>query len=169
MKKKRVFVVLTAFLILFLTGWRMWPHTFQGITSSEEEAWREIAIHVSEMEISDGMPVIEVYKLAITSPEDGHYASVMSILEGTSYRSDFRNLLPWKSSSLGSDEKNITYSATVTLIGENGDIRELFFADNHLAGISKDRQNGFRRYHPTDPSTLNQIADYTIKHGKGNV
>ena len=104
--------------------------------------------------------------MAIISPENGHYASDMSILEGISYRSDFRNLLPWKSSSLGSNEKNITYAATVTLIGENGDIRKLFFADNHLVGISKDQQNGFNRFHPTDRSTLDQNADYAIKHGE---
>ena len=165
MKKKCVFLVLAAVLILSLTGWRMWPHTFRAITSSEEETFREISIHLTEMGVSDGRPVIKMYKLVIDAPDDEHYTAVMSILEGTSYRSDFRNVLPWKSSSLGSNSGKITHSATVTLIGENGDICEIFFADNHLVGLLKNRQNGFNRYHPSDRSTLDQIADYTIEHG----
>lgn len=166
MKRKRTFSVIVTVLTLFLIGWRMWPHTFRMITSTDDTAFHTISIHVSEMGISDGTPVVEFYQLMIDDPEDEHYTAVMSILEGTGYRSDFRNIIPWKDSSFGSDSnRNISHSAMVILTWENGNSCELFFVDDRLVGLSKDQQNGFTRYHPTDRSTLDQITTYTIEHG----
>ena len=162
MKRKHVLIVLLAAVLLFLIGWRLWPHSFRAIAS--EEAFSEISIQVSETGLSDGAPVINFYQLVIDGPENEHYAAVLSILEGTGYRSDFRNLL-WKSDSLGSDSETASRFAAVTLTGESGTVWTAFFPDSRVVGISQNQHSGFLRYHPADHSVSDRLAAYAIEHG----
>lgn len=119
MKRKRIFLVIASVLVLSLIGWRMWPHTFRTITSSDEEVFHTISIQVCEIGISDCTPTIDFYQLKIETPKDEHYTAIVSMLEDTDYRSDFRNLLPWEISSVGSESDTTTYSAIVTMTWGN--------------------------------------------------
>ena len=141
MKRKRIFLVIVSVLVLFLIGWRMWPHTFRTITSSGEEVFHTISIFVCERGFSDGTPTMDFYQLKIESPKDEHYTTIVSMLENTDYRSDFRNMLPWKISSVGSGSDTITYSAIVDMTWGNDDSCTLVFVGDRQVSLTDTREN----------------------------
>ena len=166
MKKKRILTTFAAILIAVLCAWRLWPHSLKSILGVNEEAFNTITITVSEFGIVNHAPEIDSYCLDISSPNDENYASIMSIIQNTEFRSDFRNLLPWDILSVDSGSKNITHSANIMLTwGDTNDVARISFHGDRIVSFDMSGKTEYLVYHPTNRTTLNEIATYIKENG----
>ena len=161
MKKKRILTTFAAILIAVLCAWRLWPHSLKSILGVNEEAFNTITITVSEFGIVNHSPNIDSYRLDVSSPNDDNYVPVMSIIQNTKFRSDFRNLLPWDILSVGSGSKNITHSANMMLTwGDADDVAHISFHGDRVVSFYISGKTEYLVYHPTNRTILNEIATY---------
>ena len=166
MKNKRILTASVAVLVALLCVWRLWPHSFRNILDINEELFGTITVQVSEFGVSNGSPNIDVYCLDISSSEDKNYASFMSIIQSTKFRSDFRNLLPWDLLTVSSGSENITHSAYMMLTWGNGsDACYISFHGDRIVSFDISGKTEYLIYHPTDRTTLNQIVTYIKENG----
>ena len=168
MKKKRIFTIVATAIVLLACVWRMWPHTLKEILSTGKRPFDTVSVQVSEFNILDNSPNIDVYRLEVTSPEDRNYMSFMSIIESTKFRSDFRNLLPWDVLSVSSGTKSITHSAVIMLTwgDSNDEVCHITFHSDRIVSFDVGGKTEFLVYHPTNRTILNQIVTYTKENGK---
>ena len=162
---KKILAIALAVQLAMLCAWRLWPHSLNRILDTDGEAFASVSVHVSEFGISGGSPVIDVYRLDISSAGDDSYAPFMAILQGTAFRQDFRNLLPWDILSVGSGQDNITHSANILFEWEDGGSCCLSFHGERIVSLDAGGETEYRIYHPTDRSALDQIAAYAKEHG----
>ena len=154
--KKRIFICV-AIVVLILSIWRMTPYSLRDCVDIGDEPFNTIWLHANETTIIDNSLNLERYTLDITSPEDKHYAAILSILESARFRSDFRNLIPWN--------VEVSFEDTVKIVLINlkwGDSNEeqgyITLADNNVVIVEKYEERLV--YHLTDATILNQIIDY---------
>ena len=165
--KKRILAFSAAVLLAVLCIWRLWPHSLQGILDTDGASFGAITVQVSEFGVDNGSPNIDVYRLDLPSPEDENHAAFMSILQGTKYRQDFRNLLPWDIRTVGSGSKNITHSAYIMLTwGEADNICYISFHGDNIISFDSGGNTEYRIYHPTDRTALNRIAAFIKANGE---
>ena len=93
--RKRLFIVGAAVLAAGLMTWRLWPRSLSQVLGAEPRQVRSMACSASVSGVSEGEAVIDSDLLQDLSPEQADFQAVMEILDGTGYRPDFRNLLPW--------------------------------------------------------------------------
>ena len=167
MNKKRILTIFAAVLIAALCLWRFWPHTLKDILDMNDAAFDTISVHVSEFGIADNAPRIDVYRLDLSSPDADSYAAVLSILQDTKFRADFRNLLPWDISTVDSGIKNISHSANVMLTwGEGDDSCYLSFHGERIVSFDIRGNTGYLIYHPTNRAVLTALAEYAKANGE---
>ena len=167
MNKKRILTIFAAVLMAALCLWRLWPRSFTNILDVDADAFRTISVHVSEFGITDNSPTIDVYRLDLPSPDADGYAAVLSILQDTSFRPDFRNLLPWDILTVGSGTKNITHSANVMLTwGDGDDSCYLSFHGDRIVSFDIRGNTGYLIYHPTNRAVLTALAEYAKANGE---
>lgn len=101
------------------------------------------------------------------SPADGAlYDQLLTLVEGTKFRQDIRNLLPWDINSVSSGRKNITHSANVMLTGaglEGG--CHISYHGSRIVSFSIEADSGFLVYHPVNRAALDQLVAFTKEHG----
>jgi|Cm1ome_4_1110797.scaffolds.fasta_scaffold02653_3 hypothetical protein len=167
MKKKRTLTIAIAMVVVLIGIWRICPHSLKDILNPNEKTFSTISVQVSEFGVSNNSPNIDVYKLEIASPQDENYESIVSIIESTKFRQDFRNLLPWNTLSVSSGSKNITHSAIVMLKwgSSNDEVCHITFHDDRIVSFSFGGSTEFLVYHPTNRTALNQIVEYTKENG----
>ena len=166
MKKKRILTICAAGLIALLCVWRLWPRTLNDILDIDEDLFSTITVQVSEFGVSNGSPYIDIYRLDIPSAEDDNYAPVMSMIQNTKFRSDFRNLLQWDVVSVGSGADKITHSANVMLTwGDSNETCYISFHGDRVVSFDISGKTEFLVYHPTKRKTLNELAVFIKENG----
>lgn len=99
MKKKLIIaiVILAAAALL----WCLWPHSFSHFIS-EESSVTALSVGVLIPGIENSRPVVDSYAMEISDPQSSELKAILEILATSRYRQDFRNLLPWGTSSISS-------------------------------------------------------------------
>lgn len=168
--RKRVLIVILAILTILLLGWRLWPHSLYDIFQIRQGSISSLSVSVTEsgvkIENHLGHPFINRYDLNALSSDSNDYSAILSILEDSQYRSDFRNLLPWAIN--GASSSNSKYSATITFCWSKTKTSygDLGFLSDEKVSVGSDGKNGCLIFHPTNRDTLDNLAAYLIEHGE---
>lgn len=178
--RKRLFIVGAAVLAAGLMTWRLWPRSLSHVLGAEPHQVRSMACSASVSGVSEGEAVIDSHTLQDLSPEQADFQAVMEILDGTDYRPDFRNLLPWpvrRVEAEGSHQSasvvlawgsGAAESAAITLQSDRQAVVSsvLILQGERQAEPSLDRvEEGLLIFHPTDRGTLNELTAYLQAHG----
>ena len=166
--KKRLKIAIAmifALLICSLFIWRLWPHSFTDVISTDESAITSITCTstISGLDGS-GTPFISNYALQSLEKGSEEFNAVLDIVKSCEYRPDFQNLLPWAitSYSFGGNK-----TAIVSLIwGDNpGDNGFLQFGVDGQVVVSVGSNKGFKVYYTTDDSILDTLVAFVQEHG----
>ena len=166
MKKKKTLVIILSLIAVALLAWRMWPHSLREIVGANSEPFDEICVSITEFGVDNGSLQMDVYKVEL-SPENGTpYDQLLSLIEGTKFRQDMRNLLPWDINTVSSGRKNITHSANIMLTGAGLDGGcHISYHGNQIVSFSIESDSGFLIYHPVNRAALEQLVAFTKEHG----
>ena len=171
MKKRKILktalLALAAVAVIALALWRLVPRSLGDVLNGDPGAVVSMAAQVAVTGISGGKAATDTYTLEALSPDSEHFAAILEILEGTNYRPDFRNLLPWPLTSVAAEGLKDGRSVMVFLVW--GDSLEssatLHLQTESQAVVSLGTEDGFRIYHPTDPEAHAALADYLEVYG----
>lgn len=166
--KKRLKIAIAmifALLICSLFIWRLWPHSFIDVISTDESAITSITCTstISGLDGS-GTPFISNYALQSLEKGSEEFNAVLDIVKSCKYRQGFQNLLPWAITSYSFGESK---TANISLIwgnnaGGNGYLQ--FGVDGQVVvGIGSSK--GFKVYHATDDSMLDTFVTFVQEHG----
>lgn len=162
--KTLVIVVLAVAAVAF--AWRMWPHSLGSVLESGDEPYGGISVRVTEFGTPDGSLSMESYRLDATSLEDDRYWGILSIVEGSKFRSDFRNLTPWGIDAVSSGPESIVYSASIVFADTEGNwTRHVTFHGDKKVSVNKGGDSGLLIFHPTDRGMLGQLVAYVKENG----
>lgn len=166
MKKKKVIVILLALIVAALFVWRIWPHSLREIIDANNEPFDEISVNITEFGVDNSSLQMDVYKVEMSPADGALYDQLLTLVEGTKFRQDMRNLLPWDINSVSSGRKNITHSANLMLTGaglEGG--CHISYHGSRIVSFSIEADSGFLVYHPVSRNALDQLVAYTKEHG----
>ena len=160
-------MIVAAALIIGLLVWRFWPHPLSSVISVEKSAVTSIACSASIGGVENGEPYIYSFTLSGLLPQDDGFEEIMEILDSSSYRQDFRNLLPWSIHSVGSDNTNNVLVADVVLVWGSGENESCFISmhSESMIAVSLRTESGLKVYHPTSREMLDTLAEYLQTHG----
>lgn len=166
MKKKKALAIILAIITVALLVWRIWPHSLREIIGANDEPFDEISVNITEFGVDNSSLQMDVYKVEM-SPADGSlYDQLLTLVEGTKFRQDMRNLLPWDINSVSSGRKNITHSANLMLTGAGLDHGcHITYHGNQIVSFSIEADSGFLVYHPVNRAALDQLVSFTKEHG----
>lgn len=170
MKKRLGIVIATvsALIVCSLLIWRLWPHSFEDVISTDESNITSLACTAAVGRINDdGTIYISNYGLQSLEKDEQDFTAVLDILKSCEYRQDFQNLFPWEITSVGSDSSR---SAQVFLAWGNNESCTcylVFNEDGHVV-VSLGANNGFKIYHAIDGSISDRLVDYVQSNGAEN-
>lgn len=166
MGKKKALIALALAVATLAFAWRLWPHSLGDILESGDEPYGAISVRVTEFGAPDGSLSMESYKLDAASLEDGRYWEILSIVEGSKFRSDFRNLMPWGVDTVSSGPENIVYSASIVFADAEGNwARHITFHGDRKVSVRNGGDSGLLVFHPTDRDMLGQLVAYVKENG----
>ena len=166
MKKKKVIVILLALIVAALLVWRIWPYSLREIIGANDELFDEISVNITEFGVDNSSLQMDVYKVEMSPADGALYDQLLTLVEGTKFRQDMRNLLPWDINSVSSGRKNITHSANLMLTGaglEGG--YHISYHGSRIVSFSIEADSGFLVYHPVNRAALDQLVAFTKEHG----
>lgn len=164
--EKKYFKLVILIVIFILCIWRFWPRTIEKIIPMELNSIRTISLQMTEFGTVNHDLKMDVYSLDKEISSDEESDVVLAVLDSTKYFSDFRNLLPWDVTSVGSGAKSITHSVIIKCTGSNPD--ETYYINFHgdrTVSIHSKYDSEFRIYHPVKRQTLYRLADYIKQNG----
>ena len=164
--RKKITVSIVIILIAALLGWRLLPHSFPSVISTQTSRATSLACNVSTSYVSNVSPAIDTYVLQSTSDEND-FKEIMKLLNSASYRQDFRNLLPWSITTVGSESN---CSANIMLVWGDTATESCFisFQSESIVSVAAGTEGDFQIYHPTDRTVLGRLIDYVQLHGEQN-
>ncbi|BAK97403.1 hypothetical protein OBV_02050 [Oscillibacter valericigenes Sjm18-20] len=165
---KRVLIVIFVITTILLLGWRLWPRSLYDIFRIEEGSISSLSVSVTEYGVKNGDAFMNQYLLSALSSDSNDFSAILSILENSQYRSDFRNLSPWDIDSVESGSGYIHYSAIITLCWSNTKIGggDLLFLNDKKVAVGLDAKNGYLIFRPANRKTLENLAAYLMEHGE---
>ena len=159
-RKKAGLAVLAAalFAAAALLAWRLWPHSLENITQIDSSRYTGVSA-VLLADDDDMIPGGDFYSLPRSRE---HLEPILKLLEGTGYRQDFRNLLPWPVTLVNLNDGD---SASIRLVcGETGEDVSLSADGGGMMLLPA--EDGFRIYHLTDKSVSVKLAAYLKQNGQ---
>ena len=171
MKARKIITItllaLAAVAVVALALWRLVPRSLADVIGQDPGAVISMAAQVTVTGVANGKSVSDAFTLNDLPPEIEHFAAILEILEGTNYRPDFRNLLPWPRNSVEADSRFDGRSVMVFLVWRDSleSSATLHLQTESQAVVSLGTEDGFRIYHPTDPEAHAALADYLEAHG----
>lgn len=175
MKKRKALKIsllaLAAVIVAALALWRLLPRSLADVLNADPGTVAGMAAQVTVTGVADGKSVSEAFTLDALPPESEHFRAILELLDSTGYRPDFRNLLPWRSSTGGMiDDRTVRVvfawgtdpARTCEMSLNRGDKVVVQW----WSGDGTDRVGRPQFYHPTDRSVKDALADYLIAHGE---
>lgn len=164
---KKCILLLLVILLLCLLVWRLTPHTFEQMTSSNTGDITSLAGIVTFSGVRAGAAYTESYTLQNVLPEDTTFEPILILLTTTRYREDFRNLLPWPVDAVSAGRAYDGRSVSLMLVwGPSADECCSLSLSGRQIVVSRPYHDGFLIYHPEDPELLNWLAIYLANNGK---
>lgn len=166
--KRGLKIAITAVLALLVCSlllWRLWPHSFADVISTDESTIISISCSSTISGVNDsGTPFATHHSLPSSEKGTEEFNAVLDIVKSCEYRPDFQNLLPWAitSYSFGGNK-----TAIVSLIWGNnpGDNGFLQFGVDGQVVVSVGSNKGFKVYHTTDDSILDTLVSFVQERG----
>lgn len=163
--RKRWIVIIGIFVIgLLACVWRLYPHDLSSLIPVRQNEITSLACAMNESGVESGKPYISSYELSELSPHDDSFEEIMEILDSSDYHQDFRNLLPWRIKSLGSDGSRTVSVLLVWGKGEN-ECCFLSMTDESKIAVSSGTESGLKLYHSTNRELINILSEYMRIHG----
>lgn len=167
MKKgvKVAIIVVLALLVCSFMLWRLWPHSFADVISTDESTIINISCSSTISGLNDaGTPFTTHHSLPSLEKGTDEFNAVLDIVKSCEYRPDFQNLLPWAITSYSFGESK---TANISLIWGNnaGDNGYLQFGVDGQVVVGIGSSKGFKVYHPTDDSMLDTFVTFVQEHG----
>lgn len=165
MKKKLIIAVAIVILTAAALLWRLWPHSFSHFIS-EGSSVTALSVGVLFPGIENSRPVVDSYAMEISDPQSSELKAILEILATSRYRQDFRNLLPWGTSSISSGKDD---PRSLTLVFMTGAQKEasvkIQFCGSRTVAVDFGRENKTYLYHPTDRTVLDRFTEYLKANG----
>ena len=162
--KKRIIAVSLMVVVLFLLVWRFRPVVFSDIAISSDEIPYSYNLTCTLYEFGEKA----TYNFDSREIEIDIWNDVLEILNSSSYRQDFRNLLPWGVRSVNSDRNYDGRTALLSIILENpkkGYIHVEFISCSLMIVQRSGDNAAFRVYHPTNHKTIDMLIEYIQTYG----
>ena len=165
MKQYIKWLKIPAVLLACLLLWRLWPCSYSAILPVEENSVISLSAFAG---INNAAGYNGFYRMDDVESGDARLQEITKIMNSSVYRQNFRNLLPWKSHEMFSDDN--CDGQTVRLLynpdDENGEYVAVDFISSSLIAVSVGERNGFRFYHPANPETIGQLLEYMRVHAR---
>lgn len=163
-----ILCILVLIPIALLIGvWRFWPQSFSDLITVDETSIISFSVHGMLDRLENGQPVIDMYHIDDTDQQNNTPDEIIEILETSSYRQDFRNLLPWGMDYVDADKNYDGRTVTVSFyIGNQKDeYIQIQFLSSSIIAVFGGGKSGFCVYHPTNHETIDQLVEYLQTHG----
>lgn len=150
-----------------LLTWRLWPNSFSTVMPADGNAVTQCSAIAMVSGLSDGQPFSETYWLDIPESQRQNVGEILHLLGTSSYRQDYRNLLPWGIEYVDADKNYDGHSVRVELVGgadQTQDI-DILFLSSSIIVVTNAGVPGFRIYHPTNRNTMYDLLEYVKLHG----
>ena len=168
--KKRIrliIVIIICALAICLIIWRFWPQSFSRAISVDENAIVRVSVHAMVNHFGIGPDTIDTYSIDDLNQPINMLEEIIEILNTSSYRQDFRNLLPWDLDYVDGEKNQDGRIVTVSFYMEKhkDDYAQIQFLSSSTIVVSSGGETGFRVYHPTNHETIDQLLEYIQTHG----
>ena len=159
-------IILIAFAV-YLVIWRFWPNSFSNTISVNENSIDRVSIHAMVNHFGMGQDTIDTYLIDDLNQPINMLEEIIDILNTSSYRQDFRNLLLWDLDYVDADKNYDGRTVTVSFFTKNpkDECAQIQFLSSSIIVVSSGRKTGFRVYHPTNRKTMDQLLEYVQMHG----
>ena len=161
---KKLLIIVAAIVICLLT-WRFWPQSLPNLISADETSITAFSSTVMVHRIENGQPITDTYSIN-TEQQSNEPSEILEILEKSSYRQDFRNLLPWDLNYVDADKNYDGRTAMLEFsVGNQKDEWvEIQFLSSSIIAVSVGGESEFRIYHPTNHVILDELVEYFQIH-----
>ena len=165
-KFKTILFIIIAVLLLSLVVWRLWPHSMEGIFSLDPNSASSITCTLMIGGIgTDSEPYTDFYNIQNATSEDEELRDIIDLLCASSYRPDFRNLLPWKITSAEADDSHDGRYVNISLRYADQYYRIFFFSKDMMV-VSLGDDSGYRFYHPVNDDIFDNVVEYIQLNGE---
>ena len=169
MKKRiRMFIMIILIaLAVYLVIWRFWPNSFSNTISVNENSIDRVSIHAMVNHFGMGQDTIDTYLIDDLNQPINMLEEIIDILTTSSYRQDFRNLLPWDLDHVDADKNQDGRIVSVSFYmgNDKDEYAQIQFLSSSIIVVSSGGETGFRVYHPTSPKTIDQLVEYLQTYG----
>ena len=161
------FMIALLLALIALILWRIRSLPFYAIAPMQAENIVFLEGTSNELDLSASSADPRTYQLKAGSMADTNSENILSILEGTSFRPDLRNLLPHGASAAAFGKNDIASSVTLKFQYEQEGVGCFWvtFHGENVVSLSVDDTNGFKVYHPSNHAVAKQLAEYIKKTG----
>lgn len=163
--KKRLFIIVVI-LLVGLSIWRFWPHSFTNVISVDETSIVDFSAVAVVNGFENGKHQNEIYHIDAFQSNSSILKDAINLLEASSYQKDYRNLLPWSVNSVDSDKNYDDY--TIDLLFSFGygvdEYISVKFLSSSIIVVSIGGESGFHIYHPTNNQTIHELLEYIKLH-----
>lgn len=158
MKKpiKLLVVVIVIVIIACLLIWRFLPQSFSRILSIDPDTVDGVSAGVIVNQVANGQFGLADFSL---DADDGSAGEIIDILSASSYRRDFRNLLPWGAGSIDGG-KDYDGQTLAVLFYNEADTVYIQFLGSRIVAVSNRDDGNLRIYHATNPAAVDQLTEY---------
>lgn len=168
--KKRLWLIITILIAVLIVGlliWRFWPQPASSIMPVDEDSITSFSSNIKISHIENGQTVTDMYSINKTDfpcPEPGE---ILEILATSSYRQDFRNLLPWQADYIDADKNYDGRSVLMVFSLGNGKDEwiQVHFLTSTIIVVQEGDEDKLLVYHPTNRETLDELTEYFQTHG----
>ena len=168
--KKRLWLMITILIVALIAGlliWRFWPQSASRILSVDEESITSFSSNITISRIENGQTATETYSINKMDFPCAEPGELLEILATSTYRQDFRNLLPWKTHYIEADKNYDGRSVLMAFSVGNGKDEwiQIHFLTSTMIAVHKGGEDGLRVYYPTNRETLDELTEYFQTHG----
>ena len=164
----RMFIVIILIaLAIYLVLWRFWANSFSNMISVNENSIDSVSVHAMVNHFGIGEDTIDTYLIGENEQQVNTLDEIIEILDTSSYRQDFRNLIRWDLDYVDADKNYDGRTVTVSFyVGNKKDeYVQIQFLSSSIIAVSSDDKTGFRVYHPTNKKTIDQLVEYLQTYG----
>lgn len=169
MKKRiRMFIMIILIaLAIYLVIWRFWPNSFSNTISVNENSIDSVSVHAMVNHFGIEQDTIDTYLIGENEQQINTLEEIIEILTTSSYRQDFRNLLPWDLDYVDADKNYDGRTVTVSFYmgNQKDEYVQIQFLSSSIIVVSSGDKTGFRIYHPTNKKTIDQLVEYLQTYG----
>lgn len=159
--KKRLLWILIIALIAALLLWRFWPRSLDQMLGRDADGLTRADCNAMISRFAPAGPGIDQFHLPDGDPDE-----VARILRESEYRPAWRNLLPWRITSVSGSGPMRGYNVNLLLLWDEPGHEYAYMSFLGGGIVTVETGRGMRLYHPTRPEVLKELAEYIQENGE---